>query len=50
LSTSEGRRDARRTLVDPIVLTPMDELLAAELFGDLATIMRFSETRKHTTK
>jgi site-specific DNA recombinase len=37
-----------RTLIDRIVLTPTDGVLKAELFGDLATIVRFAEARKRT--
>ena len=39
-----------RNLIDRIVLTPSDGLLKAEVFGDLATIASFAETRERITK
>ena len=32
-----------RSLIDRVMLTPMDGVLNAELFGDLATLVRFAE-------
>jgi site-specific DNA recombinase len=39
-----------RSLIDHIVLTPADGLVKAELFGELATLVRFSEERERGTK
>ncbi len=47
-STAAEAGEIIRTLIDRIVLTPLEGVLKAELFGDLATIVRFAETRKRT--
>ena len=37
-----------RSLIDRIVLTPVCGMLKVVFFGDLATLVRFSEARKRT--
>jgi hypothetical protein len=49
-STAAGAGEIIRSLIDCIVLTPVEGVLQAELFGDLAAIVAMAETPPRTDK
>jgi hypothetical protein len=46
--TTAEAGDIMRGLIDRIVLTPVEGILKAELYGDLARMITFAEATEHT--